>query len=264
MTTDPTDPADVARFLAAAPRDLALYKACRDYASHFDGENDLDSYTNGEYRVLATLLPDCAVAFDVGANRGDWCDSALALNPALEIHAFEPGADSFAALAARALPPQVRRHRLGLGAVAERRELYALGGDTRLASLYRRTGLEDDYKIATPSAGEPVTITTLDQYCADADVGAIDYLKIDTEGHDLQVLRGGADLIARRAVRFIQFEYGAGNVESRDLLKDFFAFFAETRYNLHKIHAEGYSHYPRYNVRLENFQYQNWLAVRQE
>jgi FkbM family methyltransferase len=258
------DTAAVIQFLTAAPRDLALYKACRDYASHFDGENDLDSYTNGEYRVLATLLPECAVAFDVGANRGDWSETALALNPALAIHAFEPGAASFAALTARKLPAAVRINHVGLGAAAEQRALYALGGDTRLASLYRRTGLEDDYKIETPTHGETVTITTLDTYCADAGVTAIDFLKIDTEGHDLQVLRGAADLIARRAVRFIQFEYGAGNVESRDLLKDFFAFFAETRYNLHKIHAEGFSHYPRYNVRLENFQYQNWLAVRQE
>jgi FkbM family methyltransferase len=258
------DPPAVEQFLKTAPRDLALYKACRDYASHFDGENDLDAYTNGEYRVLVTLLPDCKVAFDVGANRGEWTEGALAVNPALEIHAFEPGAGSFAALAARALPPQVRRHQLGLGAVAERRELYALGGDTKLASLYRRTGLEDDYKIETPAHGEPVTITTLDAYCAEAGVGAIDFLKIDTEGHDLQVLCGGRELIARGAVRYVQFEYGASNVESRDLLKDFFAFFAGTRYNLHKIHPEGYGHYPRYNVRLENFQYQNWLAVRQE
>ncbi|MBV8168682.1 MAG: FkbM family methyltransferase [Alphaproteobacteria bacterium] len=254
----------IERFLQTAPRDLALYKACRDYASHFDGENDLDAYTNGEYRVLATLLPDCVVAFDVGANRGDWAETALALNPALQIHAFEPGAASFAALTGRGLPAAVRCNRLGLGAAAEQRELYALGTDTRLASLYRRTGLEDDYKIETPARGELVTITTLDAYCAEAGVAAIDYLKIDTEGHDLQVLRGGRGLVERGAVRFIQFEYGASNVESRDLLKDFFAFFAGTRYNLHKIHAEGFGHYPRYNVRLENFQYQNWLVVRQE
>lgn len=258
------DSAAVIAFLTAAPRDLALYKACRDYAAHFDGENDLDGYTNGEYRVLATLLPECRTVFDVGANRGDWSDAALAVNPALELHAFEPGAAGYAALAARKLPASVRRNQVGLGAVAEQRELYALGPDTQLGSLYRRTGLEDDYKIETPEHGEPVTITTLDAYCAAAGVAAIDYLKIDTEGHDLQVLRGGAALFARRAVRFVQFEYGNGNIESRDLLKDFFAFFAQTGYNLHKIHAEGYSHYPRYNVRLENFQYQNWLAVRQE
>jgi FkbM family methyltransferase len=184
----------------------------------------------------------------------------LALNPALEIHAFEPSRDSFAQLAAKTQPPQVRRNNVGLGAAAEQRALYTLGADSALRSLYPRAGLEE-YGIETPAVGEPVTITTLDAYCRTAGVDAIDYLKIDTEGHDLQVLRGAVGLIGRRAIRTIQFEYGSANVDSRDLLKDFFTFFSDTPYQLHKIHPEGDRHYPRYNVRLENFQYQNWLAV---
>lgn len=255
------DIATVERFLSTAPRDRALYKACRDYAWRFDGENDLDNYTNGELGVMQEWLPGCHVVFDVGAHGGAWTEAALVLNPALEIHAFEPASDSFAALAGKPFPSQVRRLKLGLGAVAEERTLYHLGSDTQLRSLYARSGLED--RLASPTAGERVAITTLDAYCEAAGVSAIDYLKIDAEGHDLQVLRGAGSLIARHAVRFIQFEYGQPNIESRDLLKDFFAFFDGTRYNLYKIHAEGYSHHPRYDVGLENFQYQNWLAVRQ-
>lgn len=254
----------VLQFLRTAPREVALYRACRDYATHFDGENNADSYSNGEFTTLMSLIPGCRVVFDVGANRGEWTETVLTINPALEVHAFEPARDSFAALSAKPLASKVQLNNVGMGAVAEERELYAIGPDSEMRSLYRRAGLEDDYRIEASVTGERVALTTLDAYCATANVAAIDYLKIDTEGHDLQVLRGAADLIARRAVHFIQFEYGAANVESRDLLKDFFAFFEGTRYNLHKIHPEGYSHYPRYNVRLENFQYQNWLVVRQE
>jgi FkbM family methyltransferase len=250
----------VLQFLRTAPREIVLYRACRDYAQHFDGDNNPDAATNGELRVLTALMPECRVVFDVGANRGDWSETVLAINPDLEVHAFEPAADSFAALAAKRLA-RVTPNKVGLGAVAERRELYALGDDSQLRSLYRRAGLEDDHGIATPSRGEPVDITTLDAYCAAAGIAAVDYLKIDTEGHDLQVLRGAAGMLRRRAVRFVQFEYGAANADSRDLLRDFFAFFGELRYNLHKIHPEGYSFYPRYNHRLENLQYQNWLAV---
>ena len=250
----------VLQFLRTAPREIVLYRACRDYAQHFDGENDPDSSTNGELRVLTALIPDCRVVFDVGANRGDWCETVRTINPALELHAFEPARDSFAALAAKRLPG-VTVNNLGLGAVAEQRELYALGEDSQLRSLYRRQGLEDDHGIATPTAGEPVAITTIDDYCAERGVASIDFLKIDTEGHDLKVLQGAVGMLRRRAVRFIQFEYGAANADSRDLLRDFFAFFGEVRYNLHKIHPAGYSFYPRYNQRLENFQYQNWLAV---
>jgi FkbM family methyltransferase len=250
----------VLQFLRTAPREIVLYRACRDYAQHFDGENNTDSATNGELRVLAELMPGCRVVFDVGANRGDWCETVLAINPALAVHAFEPAPDSFAALAARRLPGVVASQ-LGLGAVAEQRALYAHGEDTELRSLYRREGLEDDHGIATPTEGEPVAITTVDAYCATAGVAFIDFLKIDTEGHDLKVLHGAAGMLRRRAVRFIQFEYGAANADSRDLLRDFFAFFRDVDYNLHKIHPDGYSFHPRYNHRLENFQYQNWLAV---
>ena len=106
-----------------------------------------------------------------------------------------------------------------------------------------------------------VRAVRLDSFVAEQNIGAIDFLKIDTEGHDLQVLRGARGLLDRRAVRIIQFEYGQANIESRDLLKDFFAFFRDYGFNLHKINAEGYSLHLRYNARLDNFQYQNWLAV---
>jgi FkbM family methyltransferase len=253
----------VVHFIQTAPRSTVLYKACRDYASHFDGENDLDSYSNGEFRVLREWIPACRVVFDVGANRGDWTELALTINPGIEVHAFEPARDSFAALVAK-VPAQVRCNNVALGSVAEERELFTLGADSQLKSLYARTGLEDEHRIETPTSGERVTVTTLDDYCRGAGVEAIDFLKIDAEGHDLEVLRGARGLIERKAVRFIQFEYGAALVESRTFLKDFFAFFQNLGYDLHKIHAEGYSHYPRYNVRLDNFQYQNWLVVRRD
>jgi len=257
----PIDIATIEQFVRDAPRDVELYKACRSYVWRFDGENDPEPATNGEWRTLAEFMPQCRVVFDVGANTGAWSETVLSINPTLEIHAFEPARDSFARLAARQLPPQVRRNNVGLGAVAEQRTLYAIGADTEMRSLYPRAGLEDYGMI--PTAGEAVPITTLDDYCRSTGIAAIDYLKIDTEGHDLQVLRGAADLIGRRAIRCIQFEYGSANADSRDLLKDFFAFFEGTPYRLHKIHPEGRQHFARYNVRLENFQYQNWLALRE-
>ena len=254
------DIAAVEAFVRTAPRSVPLYQACRDYVWQFDGENDPDPYSNGEWRTLAEHIPNCRVVFDVGANRGDWIDAVLAINAGLEIHAFEPSRDGFGQIVAKNLPSHVRCNNVALGAADEQRQLYAVGSDPEMRSLYARAGLEE-YGIDPPTIGELVSVTTLDAYCRGAGVAAIDYLKIDTEGHDLQVLRGAADMIGRRAVRHIQFEYGSANVDSRDLLKDFFGFFSAAPYKLHKIHREGYRHYPRYNVRLENFQYQNWLAV---
>lgn len=247
--------------LKLAPDDAALYVACREYAQRFDGDNNPDPETNGEQAVLRQAMPSARVVFDVGANNGAWTAAALAINPGLQIHAFEPGAQSFAALSAKQLPSNVILHRLGLGATVEERELYLFGPHAELSSLYRREAL-DGYPVERSSSTERVSISTLDSYCRSHAIEWIDFLKIDTEGHDLKVLQGGRGLFAARAVGIVQFEYGMANIDSRDLLKDFFAFFGEFGYDLFKARAKGIAPFAQYDARLENFAYQNWIAVR--
>ena len=115
---------------------------------------------------------------------------------------------------------------------------------------------------ASADAAVPVSVTTLDAYCAEHGIAEIDFLKIDTEGHDLKVLRGARERFAARAIAIVQFEYGMTNIDSRDLLKDFFAFFAEFGYDLFKLRANALASFARYDARLETFTYQNWVAVR--
>lgn len=260
----PVDPSSVCSFLRSAPRDPQLYEACQAYAARFDGENNFDAYSNGEFSLVRSVMPDCAVVFDVGANRGDWTELVLALNPTVSVHAFEPSAASFQLLAAKHLPARAHLNQFALGDIHGNQDLFLFGDEatSELRSLYPRN-LAERFQREIPIARESVAITTCDDYCARNGITSIDCLKIDTEGHDLKVLRGASQLIADRAIRFIQFEYGQTNIESRDLLKDFFLFFEGRGYNLHKIHPEGYSHFPRYQARLENFHYQNWVAVRQ-
>jgi FkbM family methyltransferase len=242
--------------LPLAPDDPDL---CRDYAQRHDGDNNSDPETNGEVAILRQTIPACRTVFDVGANRGAWTDTVLSINPGARIHAFEPGARSFAALEAKRLPPNVTLNRLALGAAAEQRELHLFGDHSELSSLYRREAL-DGFPVERSDATEPVT--TLDAYCASHGIEQIDYLKVDTEGHDLKVLQGAREKFTAHAIGIVQFEYGMANIDSRDLLKDFFAFFADLRYDLIKLRAQGLAPFPRYDARLENFTYQNWIAAR--
>jgi len=258
-----TDAKVLAEMVGLAPADPALYLACRVYVQRFDGDNNPDPETNGEYDMLRATIPACRTVFDVGAHVGGWSEAVVKLNPQVALHAFEPGAKSFAALAQRGLPAGVRLNRLALGATSEQRALYSFGGHQELSSLYAREAI-DGYPVDRSDASETVTVTTLDAYCAQHGVAEIDFLKIDAEGHDLQVLRGGRGMLARRAVGIVQFEYGAANIDSRDLLKDFFDFFAELSYDLLKVRQGGFAPFARYDARLENFTYQNWIAARRK
>jgi FkbM family methyltransferase len=256
-----SDTSALAEALRLAPQDGPLYIACREYVLRCDGDGNTDMRTNGELAVLRSTIPTCRVVFDVGAHTGAWTEAVLALNPTVTIHAFEPGARCAAALLAKRLPANVMVRQLALGARIEERELFLFGAYGELSSLYPRA-LSADFPIERPDASETIPVTTLDAYCADHGIGEIDFLKIDAEGHDLQVLLGGVGKFATQAIGAAQFEYGGANIGSRDLLQDFFAFFQDLRYDLYKLRAEGVMPVQRYDARLENFAYQNWLAVR--
>jgi FkbM family methyltransferase len=261
MTSLPLDA--VLAFLSAADHDTALYDACRAYAARSDGVGDADPETNGELELLRSAIPGRTVVFDVGAQVGRWIDMVLSLDPALQIHAFEPDPRNLAQLEAKRYPAtaSVTVQAVGLGATAEQRELWTFGDYTEITSLYRRQTLEG-YPVAAATSAGMIRLTTLDAYCRSHGVERINYLKIDTEGHDLQVLQGGLDMLAAGKVDVVQFEYGAANIDSRDLLQDFFTFFEALPYALYKIHPKWVAHHARYDQRLENFAYQNWIAVR--
>jgi len=92
-----------------------VYRAAQHIVSRHNGDNDINMQTNGEEALLRRALPAARIVFDVGANVGDWAAAALAINPAIELHAFEPSPTTFATLAARGLPANVTLVNAGLG-----------------------------------------------------------------------------------------------------------------------------------------------------
>jgi len=51
-----------------------------------------------------------------------------------------------------------------------------------------------------------VTVTTVDSFCAERRISRIDFMKIDTEGHDLAVLQGSVRALAESAISVILVE----------------------------------------------------------
>ena len=84
------------------------------------------------------------------------------------------------------------------------------------------------------------------------------------EGHELEVFKGGESLFREGRVQVIQFEYGGCNIDSKVLLKDIFEFFEGMNYGFCKIFPDRLKPVERYDQRLENFKYQNWLMVNEK
>lgn len=241
------------RTIIALPAPEALNRLLRFWVDTKAGENFGDMTINGEFDFLEAHGPDCQVLFDVGASDGVWTERALRVNPQARIHCFEPGRACHARLVARGFPPNVTCVASGLSDMEGTSDFFP-----RADSLHNRRG--PGFDTFAEGESERIAVTSLDAYCARTGTAAIDLLKIDTEGHDLAVLRGGSRMIREGRVRRIQFEYGPRNVYARVFLRDFFIFFAGMPYAMFQVLPRRLAPVV-YTHRLENLQYKNFVAL---
>lgn len=82
------------------------------------------------------------------------------------------------------------------------------------------------------------------------------------EGSELDVLRGAAGMLGGDRIQRIQFEYGGTYIDARILLKDIFDLLVPLGFKIHKIYPKALRPVERYDQRLETFQYQNLVALK--
>ena len=239
-----------------------LYRLCRYCVDRYNGDNNANIHTNGELHFMHRMVPGCHTVFDVGANIGEWATLALDINSSLDLHCFEPSHSTYQQLLAKSLPPNVTCNNLAFGSRQEEKTLYVFQEFSTMNSLYQRQGLEDGWGIAPPQHTERIWLDTIDHYCWERGIRTIDFLKVDVEGHELEVFIGAREMLSKGQIRYVQFEYGGCYIDARVLLKDVFEFFQSLGYALYKIYPQSIRLIGRYDQRLENFQYQNWIAMR--
>lgn len=161
-----------------------------------------------EYVDVKSRFPrhEFACFLDVGANIGQ---SALHIRqhfPRAEIHSLEPIASTFAQLVRNTRSAGVRAHQLALGAsngqVEARVEVNQ--GHSDLNTLF---GTERTEALSNSGEkSETVRVRTLESFCIGAGISRIDFLKIDTEGFDLEVLKGAGPWLGEQRIPLVLVE----------------------------------------------------------
>lgn len=221
--------------------------------------------TSGEGAVLERVARAGRppyVVFDVGAHKGWFANLVLDAFPAdaVELHCFEPCASTFRLLGQNvAAGPRVRLNPCALGDRPREEVIYYDEPDSGRASLTR---LDLAHRSMAFDRSERVRIETLDAYCVAAGVDRIDLLKIDVEGHEMDVLTGAAGMFERGAIAATSFEFGKCHVDTRIFFKDFYQFFQRMQMHLFRITPSGYLAPIRaYDEGLEQFKTANFVAA---
>lgn len=154
-------------------------------------------------RKLPWWKPD--IIFDVGANTGQSVRKYAQKFPNSRIWSFEPCKDTYEKLRQNVAHfPNVECVRLALASAPGQRVL-RYGQDSSLHTLRdgQTPGQEPDN-----GGHELVEVQTVDQFCRTSRIERISYLKIDTEGSDLEVLQGSEGFLGDHKVEVIETELG--------------------------------------------------------
>lgn len=191
----------------------------------------LNKHADHVIRRLRRWSPD-DVMFDVGANDGR---TILRLQDQLacpRIFAFEPVSSTYRILVERtAHLSNVRAFPAALGSALDRRPIY-------LNEIAAMNSFSPQWTAASTGT-ELVEVQTIDGIMAQEKIPFIHFLKIDTEGYELEVLKGAERALASRRIVIIQVEVGVGQIAKDFLsLEESRRYLAERGYRLQGIYNQ--------------------------
>jgi FkbM family methyltransferase len=245
----------------AAPRSIPI-KICQGIIDSVRGYS-YNFEKNGESRLLNNLATlKLNTIFDVGSNIGDYARIARAFFPHAAIHCFELSPRTYRTLAENLKNDlNINLNNFGLSDRATEIEFKDYGPDSPVNTILTDS-IYHDHRISHTFSS--ARLETGSDYCASKGVRQIDLLKVDVEGAEHMVLQGFSDLLANKAVRIVQFEYGYANGDAKFLMRDFFKFFESYGYMVGRLSKQGVVFEP-WSYKLNDFRSgPNFVAVRQD
>ena len=200
--------------------------------------------------------------FDIGANKGNYSKNIMELSPNVELYAFEPHPKTFKKLQEVADEFSFKAFNVGVGAGNETQKIYdyKYKDGSQHASIFKDV-IEKVHK--SEFVEHKIDLIRIDDFCKKLDITKINLLKIDTEGNELNILMGAAELIKNNKIDVIHFEFNEMNVYSRVFFRDFYELLVN--YDFYRMLQDGIIFLGDYNpIYQEIFAYQNIVAIRKD
>ena len=233
------------------------------------GRQDMPNHiaANGEALIQKTMLSKVnkteVIIIDCGANIGQWSTQLFETTKAighasdLKVFCFEPSSFTHDKLSAKL--EKLQSPNMSFSAI--KKALSNRPGMLNLKIVHDGAGTNSLVNVPGGYASEEtVLVTTVDEFVAENGLEKIHLLKVDAEGHDLDVIRGAENLLDEQRINLIQFEYNWRWIYGKHFLQEAFEYLTQRDYEIGKITPAGIQFYAKYDTQLESFIEGNYLA----
>lgn len=199
------------------------------------------------------------VVLDIGANIGNYSKNIFEISPDIQIYAFEPHPIIYKKLIMSVVSKNFHTFNLAVGSKNSELQLYDYEDQdgSSHASIYKEV-IEGIHK--GKAIKHDIKVIRMDNFLKEHYINSIDLLKIDTEGNELDVLKGVGNWIPEGKIKAIHFEFNEMNVISRSFFKDFWDILPN--YNFYRMVQDGLVPIEQYNpVDCEIYAFQNIVAL---
>lgn len=171
-----------------------------------------------------------SIFFDVGACKGEYSRLLVSLFDDCEIHCFEPVKDLYNCLVENFRDNQnIIAHNMAISSVNNENQcINYLPAHYEWSSLFYRECFK-----GKEIRKESVHVMSIDQFCHTNNIEIIDFLKIDTEGNELNVVKGSIEMLTAGKINSGQFEYGGAFLDAHTSLAEICEILKEAEYTIY-------------------------------
>ena len=201
-----------------------------------ENENNCNMRTNGEahfLRALNDFYKGTMTVIDVGSASGEYSSFI----PSATVYSFDG------------------RQNYLISDIGGTRTFYVRTETPELSSVNRLEYLDSKYG---PIEEIKMPTKSLETVIKENNIKHISLLKIDTEGHEMHVLKGLGEYLRADFIDFIQFE--RGNAEADCRLKTLYDLLGGRGFDVRKMYRHSIEKLP-YMSQNENMNYANYVAV---